>query len=274
MFFYRRIGIKRCARRRFFYRTVFPYHHCTNSRQMILSCIFSATESQYLSRLEYSLLSQQVLLEMLVEKLHGSLTFQDGKGNYLPIDEWDGVEVNKSGEVEVIDWCACAGAHFEGGGSLRFEFLPPTLTRFYVAHNEIEGTIDLTCLPQSLVELSVSRNKLTGTANLTRLPETIGYLDLDEDYFTTRRKDTSPWCVGPVPQFWGKPRTFSNPLSCFCHGADPIDGHRKVVGQDQYPALGEVWETAKLLPRGESPWWRDKGRHLLILCLFSIHGMR
>ena len=85
----------------------------------------------------------------------------------------------------------------------------------------------------------------------------------------TRRKDTSPWWVGPVPQFWGKPRTFLNPSSCFCHGADPIDGHRKVVGQDQYPALGEVRETAKLLPRGESPWWRDEGRHLLILCCFN-----
>ena len=47
-----------------------------------------------------------------------------------------------------------------------------------------------------------------------------------------------------------------------------------MVGQDQYPALGEVRETAKLLPRGESPWWRDEGRHLLILCLFSIRGMR
>ena len=88
----------------------------------------------------------------------------------------------------------------------------------------------------------------------------------------TRRKDTSPWWVGPVPQFWGKPRTFSNPLSCFCHGADPIDGHRKVVGQDQYPALGEVRETAKLLPRGQSLWWRDEGRHLLILCCFQSAG--
>ena len=47
-----------------------------------------------------------------------------------------------------------------------------------------------------------------------------------------------------------------------------------MVGQDQYPALGEVRETAKLLPRGQSPWWRDEGRHLLILCLFSIRGMR
>ena len=47
-----------------------------------------------------------------------------------------------------------------------------------------------------------------------------------------------------------------------------------MVGQDQYPALGEVRETAQLLPRGQSPWWREEGRHLLILCLFSIRGMR
>ena len=97
----------------------------------------------------------------------------------------------------------------------------------------------------------------------------VGFASPSTTFSLTRRKDTSPWWVGPVPQFWGKPRTFVNPSSCFCHGADPIDGHRKVVGQDQYPALGEVRETAKLLPRGESPWWRDEGRHLLILCCFN-----
>ena len=161
-------------------------------------------------------------------------------------------------------------------GSLNLTSLPDLLTHFIAFRNQFSGSVDLTRLPAALVHLSlsgnllsVSRNKLTGTANLTRLPETIGYLDLDEDYFTTRRKDTSPWWVGPVPQFWGKPRTFLNPSSCFCHGADPIDGHRKVVGQDQYPALGEVRETAKLLPREQSPWWRDVGRHLLILCCFN-----
>ena len=119
-------------------------------------------------------------------------------------------------------------------------------------HKDGTGTLVLEFLPWSMKLFRVCSNTLS--ANPT--------------------KDTSPWWVGPVPQFWGKPRTFSNPLSCFCHGADPIDGHRKVVGQDQYPALGEVRETAKLLPRGQSPWWRDEGRHLLILCLFSIRGMR
>ncbi|KNH07510.1 hypothetical protein XU18_2042 [Perkinsela sp. CCAP 1560/4] len=113
----------------------------------------------------------------------------------------------------------------------------------------------------------------TGTTALQFLPSSVKELNMSSNKLT-RRKDTSPWWVGPVPQFLGKPRTFSNPSSCFCHGADPIDGHRKVVGQDQYPALGEVRETAKLFPRGESPWWRDEGRHLLILCLFSIRGMR
>ena len=117
-------------------------------------------------------------------------------------------------------------------------------------------------------EVAVTKIKLSLVLEMqTRLAQ----LSIRETncFLLTRRKDTSPWWVGPVPQFWGKPRTFSNPSSCFCHGADPIDGHRKVVGQDQYPALGEVRETAKLLPRGESPWWRDEGRHLLILCCFN-----
>ena len=118
--------------------------------------------------------------------------------------------------------------------------------------------------------LGVGYNLLYGRIDMSQLPERLNNLGAWNNRLSANpTKDTSPWWVGPVPQFWGKPRTFLNPSSCFCHGADPIDGHRMVVGQDQYPALGEVRETAKLLPRGQSPWWRDEGRHLLILCCFN-----
>ena len=155
-----------------------------------------------------------------------------------------GVTCNADGEVEEFVW----KHYFEHGtGTIGFEFLPWSMKIVRMLYNAPSGTIQLADLPEKIEGVYLYGNQLT--ANPT--------------------KDTSPWWVGPVPQFWGKPRTFSNPLSCFCHGADPIDGHRKVVGQDQYPALGEVRETAKLLPRGQSPWWRDEGRHLLILCCFN-----
>ena len=140
----------------------------------------------------------------------------------------------------------------------------------YLYDNCLTGSLDLDGLPATMKDLRLSNNQFIGEVSLESLPERLQYLDIANNQLSANpTKDTSPWWVGPVPQFWGKPRTFSNPSSCFCHGADPIDGHRKVVGQDQYPALGEVRETAKLLPRGESPWWRDEGRHLLILCCFN-----
>ena len=133
--------------------------------------------------------------------------------------------------------------------------------------------VKLSDMPGVTAHLQTALRHINGLTFTAFTPEVNAQLQLSiaarTNSWLTRRKDTSPWWVGPVPQFWGKPRTFLNPSSCFCHGADPIDGHRKVVGQDQYPALGEVRETVKLLPRGQSPWWRDEGRHLLILCCFN-----
>ena len=174
----------------------------------------------------------------------------------------------EDGEVININWNV-----YYLEGSVHLGWLPSSVTECVLIMNHLTGTVDWASLPTSMETLDLALNAFTGSICLETLPAGMEHLDVSNNQLS-RRKDTSPWWVGPVPQFWGKPRTFLNPSSCFCHGADPIDGHRKVVGQDQYPALGEVRETAKLLPRGESPWWRDEGRHLLILCLFSIRGMR
>ena len=165
------------------------------------------------------------------------------------------------------------------GFPLRFENwfsvkTKPEKSPFANEPKDIEEWKGVTIEDGAVIEIEWAKCGLEGSVHLGWLPSSVTKFPATSNHLTDPTKDTSPWWVGPVPQFWGKPRTFSNPLSCFCHGADPIDGHRKVVGQDQYPALGEVRETAKLLPRGQSPWWRDEGRHLLILCLFSIRGMR
>ena len=206
---------------------------------MKFELLFLDTVDPSLGRLDYASLSQQALMEMVIEGITDKEMICGDADEPKDIEEWESVEI-EDGEVVEIDW----------------------------KKKDLKGSIHLEWLPSSVKELAVSGNRLAGTLDWA-LPTSMKELNLSVNKFTNPTKDTSPWWVGPVPQFWGKPRTFSNPSSCFCHGADPIDGHRKVVGQDQYPALGEVQETAKLLPRGESSWWRDEGRHLLILCCFN-----
>ena len=135
--------------------------------------------------------------------------------------------------------------HNEFTGEISLEHLPKGLNVLILSGNQLRGTVCLTSLPVRLHSLDLSENTFGGSLDLTRLPGLIRSIDLGGNEFTANpTKDTSPWWVGPVPQFLGKPRTFLNPSSCFCHNADPIDGHRKVVGQDEYPAVGEVRETA------------------------------
>ena len=248
-----------------------------------------------IGRFDRSMLSQQEFMELFIFGLNESEKICGSRDDPDDLCEWEGVTCNADGEFEEFEW---TDKYEDGTGTVGFEFLPCSMKIVQMFRNALSGTIqladipekmevveldrnqlagslDLDRLPAAVRALGLSNNKFTGEVSLENLPKCLEYLSLSENQLSADpTKDTSPWWVGPVPQFWGKPRTFSNPLSCFCHGADPIDGHRKVVGQDQYPALGEVRETAKLLPRGQSPWWRDEGRHLLILCLFSIRGMR
>ncbi|KNH04162.1 leucine-rich repeat protein [Perkinsela sp. CCAP 1560/4] len=269
-----------------------------------------------LGRLDYASLSQQALMELVIEEIINKQKICGDSNEPQDIDDWLGVKLEDDKVVE-IDWnssdltgllhlqwlpssvCTCTIILNQLAGTLDLaslpvamkqlglginaftgcidlERLPENMESFAINSNQLSGSLKLGSLPKTLTQFNATYNKFSGCIDLTQLPAALTGLYVSNNQLSalTRRKDTSPWWVGPVPQFWGKPRTFSNPLSCFCHGADPIDGHRKVVGQDQYPALGEVRETAKLLPRGESPWWRDEGRHLLILCLFSIRGMR
>ncbi|KNH01389.1 hypothetical protein XU18_5178 [Perkinsela sp. CCAP 1560/4] len=74
----------------------------------------------------------------------------------------------------------------------------------------------------------------------------------------TRWKATSSWWVGPVPRRGGSQEP-SKLSSCFCFGADPIDGRRKVVGQDQYPSMGRFRKPPLVAMGGPgSSWWRDE----------------
>ncbi|KNH06425.1 hypothetical protein XU18_2707 [Perkinsela sp. CCAP 1560/4] len=86
-----------------------------------------------------------------------------------------------------------------------------------------------------------------------------------EIYWLIRRKATSSLWVGPVPRRGGSQETSKLSL-CFCFGADPIDGRRKVVGQDPYPSMGGSGNRRLLLWEVPDPPGGETRERPLILC--------
>ncbi|KNH06149.1 hypothetical protein XU18_2974 [Perkinsela sp. CCAP 1560/4] len=184
----RHVQFSNCAIKTKTKQNVFTFSHISLKRiYEIRIALLEAVDSSF-GRLDYASLSQQALMEMVIEGIANKEKICGDPDEPTDIEEWKGVII-EDGEVVEIAW-----RQFRLRGALHLEWLPSSVRKVIVRWN----------------------------------------------YLT----------------------------------ANPMKGHLSVVGWTSTPALGEVRETAKLLPRGESPWWRDEGRHLLILCLFSIRGMR
>ena len=158
-----------------------------------------------LGRLDYSTMSTQALMEMLIEGLtpKSKKQFQDDQGNYLDIEDWPGVaSTNESLEIE---W---KSLHLEG--SLTYRFMPPKTTRFimeaaiFIMQNDplettdlprglrifkacwqaLSGSLDMTSLPPALVSFDVRRNLFEGTIDLTSLPSKIREIRMSSNKLT------------------------------------------------------------------------------------------
>jgi len=169
----------------------------------ILFCTDSEDSDVYIDRLDYTLFSQQSLMEMLVQHVKKRVPSWGRKEAPTEIKCWKGVELNDKNEVFYIEW------KYKGhplGGSLSFQWLPSTLLAIDLLSNNLNGSInlstfpkgmksiiirennfntsvDLTALPEPLVELGLQNNKLLGTLNLTELPQTLNDLNLSTNKF-------------------------------------------------------------------------------------------
>ena len=177
---------------------------------MTLELVLLNTADPSLGRVDRESLPQQAFMEMVIDGIMNKQKICGDANEPKDSEEWIGVTVEDE-EVVSIRW-----RQFKLEGSLHLEWLPSSVMEFDATDNNLTGSLDWASLPTSLKKLNLAGNQFS--ANPTK-----GHLSV----------------VGWTSTLsWGKPRTFLNPSSCFCHGADPIDGHPKVVGQDQFPSMG------------------------------------
>ena len=161
-----------------------------------------------LGRVDYSLMSDQTLTEMLIEGFdaHSKKQYQDSEGMYLDVCEWSCVTCDDDQRVVKIDMdCTNVSGSLElcytppkvevlrivplwmNGkltGSVDLAHLPEAMQVLDLRADEIAGDIDLTKLPEAMVELHLGRNQLSGSVDLTHLPDGMQKLLLNNNQLT------------------------------------------------------------------------------------------
>ena len=164
-----------------------------------------------LGRLDYSLMPDQALMEMLVEGLNDETKkkYQDKHGMYLDVCEWSGIncdahqrvirisigiDVSSENvrsllelrhvppEVKVLKISSMPGGKLTG--SFDLTQLPCGMEHLYIHYNQLTGAIDLAQLPGGMKELYLNCNQLTGAIDLTQLPGGMKELYLNYNQLT------------------------------------------------------------------------------------------
>mmetsp|Transcript_34334 Transcript_34334/g.53605 ORF Transcript_34334/g.53605 Transcript_34334/m.53605 type:complete len:219 (-) Transcript_34334:24-680(-) len=143
---------------------------------MFLSVFPTDCTSSSLARLDYASLSQECLMEMVVDGFDTKIRIWGSTEHPADLSQWTGVTLNENGEVVSIHWIA-----LDVSGSLALEWLPTTVTVTETAMTDLSGTLELTKLPEVLVTLFLSTNKFIGSIDLTRLPNTLELLNVGKN---------------------------------------------------------------------------------------------
>ena len=133
------------------------------------------------ARVDFQSLSEQSLLELLVENMKCKFEFQNDEGDFYAAEEWLGVTFADS-NVTKVHWESEAGVYgfleepnerMTPGGSIDFQWFPAAVESIIITFMELEGGIATEVLPRGLLFLDCSRNKFSGSFALETLPPNI-----------------------------------------------------------------------------------------------------
>ena len=168
----------------FMYVQIFPL---VSSRfitiQMCASQLFLSMDPS-LGRVDCSLMSDQTLMEMLLEGLDEETKkeYQDSEGMYLDVCTWPCVTCDDNERVIGIRI-----TRFYLNGLLELCYVPPKVKVLEIVvfdSSGLTGSIDLARLPDGVEELDLRSHKLTGEIDFTQLPDGMERLYLNNNQLT------------------------------------------------------------------------------------------
>ena len=145
-----------------------------------------AADDKHLSRLDPSLLSQQALMEMVVDGFEDKSAYQDEHGNYTDYSTWEGVECDEDGEIKAFNFNFFARRYVsprERKIPLPLQFLPQTLINVKFFALNFTGSLSTRDLFAGLQKLEILKCGLAGTVDFAHFPRTLERLSLDENRF-------------------------------------------------------------------------------------------
>ena len=134
-----------------------------------------------LGRLDYALLSDQALMEMLFDGMDPGYkqSFQDTNGNYKDICEWGDPNWSKDGRMVKISLVSMYFTQKQ----FPFACIPPLVIDFSVFSCRINGTLDASVLPLELEKFNVGQNLLNGTLNFKAFPRSLTFIYITVNFF-------------------------------------------------------------------------------------------
>ncbi|KNH04394.1 leucine-rich repeat protein [Perkinsela sp. CCAP 1560/4] len=136
-----------------------------------------------IGRVDYASMSQQLLMELVVNEIGDKSPFLDENSNFHLLAEWPGVFLNDTGEVQAIDWCVGLTIDFGKHGTIHLHWLPATTSDVKISFGSLSGVLKTASLPQPIHTLVVTGNHLNGQFRIENLPRGMEEVGISSNRF-------------------------------------------------------------------------------------------
>ena len=149
----------------------------------VAQVILSADPS--LGRVDCSLMSDQTLMEMLIDGFDDKTQkkYQEYDETYINVCIWPCITCDEDERVIEINMDS-----INITGSIQLCYVPPSVKYLKIRnqwrHGKLSGSIDLAQLPEGMQLLDLQHNQLTGELDLARLPDRMRCIYLNYNQFT------------------------------------------------------------------------------------------